>query len=661
MSRDWISRPHIKIPSENVRRRPMIPRQPPPKKGVRKNPEECGRALISQLEESVRYCNRPEKIIRDEGVFFILKTEGAIFYKEAVLNRFGLTLSLQMDEDSAVVSIDTQFLERFRDALVRYAKKSELRSYIDQLNSISLVKFQRTSRELNEWLESSQEPLAVEIEILPNLKDEQYTSLISRVSDFLKAQGDDLLDSRIRDKSASVRALLKPQTAKRIFQGMDSLWQARQAPKIIIGKPQSVKLKEPPSPKQPDPDINSICVLDTGVDQNHPFLRNVVVDAVDLTSDNVPQDSTGHGTFVAGLAAYGELENRLDPKASARIISAKILGSNPSEYPYLENLIEQAVARYKDSARIFSLSVMYPQCCDISRPTELAYTIDKLSHDNGVTFVVCTGNVIDELPQLLQSLSYPTYLGDARCKIYVGAEACASVTVGGVASKDSDRSIAKKNEPSPFTRRGETGQRGKPDVVSWAGNIEREVGSEEINLDGEKLGVYSLALSPEILACDSGTSYAAPIVSNILARLSKEYPDAGPNLLKALLVHFAYLPDEYPALNAGNELKKNLYGKGIADFQRCAYSTSSCAGYILEDEIEHDEIAWAPFYVPKIMKKIYGEKRIRVTLVYDPLWIEESLDTLYWIWIFIFSKHFQEEYREYRENGNMSTEDDGIT
>lgn len=617
MSHDWFFRRHIRIPSDRIRLQTQKPRQPPREKGPRKDPRESGKALLNQLEESVRYCNRPGKIVT-EDILFILRTDSAVSFKEKVLNRFGLKLSLQIDDCSAVVSTTPKPLEDFREALRKYTETSQLRSYIDQIDSISIIKLDRVSPELSEWIDSSAAPNYVEIEILPNLGEEAYASLIQNLSVFLTEHGDQIIRSRIRKEGASLRAYMKPQSAKMIIQAVDSVWQARQAPIIITEKPQAVKIKEQPSPKMPDSDATTICVLDTGVDSAQPFLKDAIIDAIDLTPDNSAQDSNGHGTFVAGLAAYGELENRTDPKPSARIISAKILGKTASQYPYLESYLETAVQRFHDYARIFSLSVMYPEFCNTSQPTDLAYTIDKLSNEHSVLFVICTGNVVNELSSLMSSLPYPSYFAQKSCKAYGGAEACTSVTVGGVAHKDTDRSIAKKGQPSPFTRRGELGERAKPDVVSAAGNLEKLSGSSDIQDNDQILGVMSLGLSPDTLAYGSGTSFAAPVVANILARLSKEYPEAEANLLKALLIHFAVRPDQHLRLNASDDLKKALYGKGIPQFDACAYSTRSCATYVLEGSLEHDEIAWIPIYVPQVMRNIYGEKIMRVTLVYNP-------------------------------------------
>lgn len=617
MSNDWVFKRHIEISADSVRKNLKKTHQPPRSKGSKKDTREFGRALIEQLEQSVKYCKRQSKITSDEDIFFVLHTEDRINYEETMMDRLGVKLSVQTDDKSAVVSIDSEFLEKLRSVLSRYMDTAELHSYIDEIASISLADFDRISPELKEWIDTSDIPIYVEIEMLPNLREERYVSLINSLTDFLKQQKDEILISRVRESSASIRARAKPQTVKALVDGVDSIWQARKAPTIIKGKPQSIETIHEITARSPESDAEFVCVLDTGLDKNHPLLKDVFLDAVDLTKDNEPQDVDGHGTFVAGLAAYGELENRSDPSASARIISAKVLGSDLSPSPYLETYIEEAVERFHEQAKIFNLSVMYPQYSSFLQPTELAYTIDKLSRRYNVLFVVCTGNLQDEEFLSLKSLSYPTYFGDKCCVVYGGAESCSGITVGGVANKDSDKSVARIRQPSPFTRRGELSARGKPDVVSWAGNAERIPSTGRIK-SNEKLGVVSLAISPSVLAYDIGTSCAAPVVANLLAELLREYPDAGSNLLKALLIHFAYWPEEHQRLNASGDLKKSLYGKGIPDFFKCAYSTKSCAAFILEDSIAYNEVAFIPIYVPKIMRQIYGEKIMRVTLVYDP-------------------------------------------
>ncbi len=584
--------------------------------GEKKEYGEQGKYLAEQLEESVKLSQRKEKIMPGENVFFTVQTAKPLSYEDSVLDRLSMRFSLQVNDYSAVVSVDKQGLERLRSDIEVYKNTSKLRSYVNQIERISVIGINRVSPELSEWINSGT-PEYIEIEMFPNLGRENYTYLIAELTNFLRKNNALILDSRIDDHIASIRTYANPQTARAILQGMDSVWQTRIAPEILSEEPQSMDIKEMPSPKMPEPDVKTICVLDSGVDTEQPFLKHILLNSIDLTKDGDPKDFKGHGTFVAGLAAYGNLENRRDPQASANLISVKVHGLKNNEYPYLEKRIEQAVQTFHEQAKIFSLSVNYPKCSNTSLPSDLAYTIDKLSREYRVTFVVSSGNVKDELAALAKSLPYPTYLQDSACKVFCGAEASMAVTVGGLAHKESPMSIAKVGQPSPFTRRGEFGLRGKPDVVSSAGNLEIDA-SRNLGSDNQHLGVISLGLSNKTLAYGIGTSYSTPAVSNILARLLKEYPDASPNLLKALLIHSAFWHENNLSLPADSDLKKSLYGKGTPEFEKSAFSQNFSPAYIIEDAVRYDEVAFIPIYVPYAMSSIFGEKRIRVTLVYNP-------------------------------------------
>jgi hypothetical protein len=516
-------------------------------------------------------------------------------------------------------------LENLRVGLKRYAETSKGKTLIDEIVAISKIAVQKINPELRKWMDNAARSAVIEIELLPNLGYEQYFEIQKSINEFIRRTKTDWLNnsnkyinSRLEENSAVIRALIDPDILQSVIQGIDSVWQIREAPTIVEGMPQALELKELPIPKAPPEGLATICVLDTGVDSNHPFLKDILLSKIDLTDDDSPEDLKGHGTFVAGLAAYGNLQNRKEPEPSAYIISAKVHGKTNNQLEYLEDRIEEAVKRFHDHAKIFSLSVMYPRCCSIEHPSQLAFTLDRLSHEYNVLFVICSGNVWEDLPALISITPYPTYLGDKTCTLFSGAESCMAVTVGGVARKDSDTSIAKTGQPSPFTRRGEYDKRSKPDVVYNAGNIERDIRENKL-LKTDELGVVSLGRSPQTLAYDSGTSYAQPAVANVAARLSKEYPEASPNLLKALLVHFAALPEGYDGLNADTELKNVLYGKGIPEFEKCSRSLNHSPAYIVEDTINYDnEVVQIPIYVPLAMKGIYGAKRMRVTLVYNP-------------------------------------------
>jgi hypothetical protein len=104
----------------------------------------------------------------------------------------------------------------------------------------------------------------------------------------------------------------------------------------------------------------------------------------------------------------------------------------------------------------------------------------------------------------------------------------------------------------------------------------------------------------------------------MVARLAKVYPKASPNLLKALIIHSAELPDAHKSLGIDQHFTNVLYGKGIPSFERCAYSQTHALTLYKEDTIQCDETASIPIYIPHVMKDISGVKIMKITLVYNP-------------------------------------------
>jgi len=611
MSEDWPFKHHIRIPAENINKRLKKTRKPPYVK--QKENEEHGENLKTQLENTIVYCNRENKLFEEDYVLTV-RTENPISIEENVINRLGFIFSFQINENVAVVTLDKKLLNNLYSELNIYAETNKLRSYYNRILSIEIPQFNKLSNELLAWM-TTKEKKDIEIELLPNLGEKKYSNILSEFLTFFEKENLEFHNSRIRENSSSIKAKLTPQSVQKIVEGADSVWHVKQASEILTSEPQGFDTSISLIPDEAQEAARPICVLDTGVDCDHPLLVNAIIDHIDLTPDNLSKDIVGHGTFVSGIAAYGELEDKRIFSPSAKIISVKVQQKNQTPKPYLETYIEEAVQRYHNSTKIFNLSVMYPSRSNSSIPSELAYTIDYLSRKYDIVFVVCSGNLKEEITQINLN-HYPTYFSDEKCVIYCGADSSTCISVGGVSGKESAFSIAKREHPSPFTRRGHFSSRAKPDVVSWAGNMECSPSGSP--LDNPLLHVISLGLSPNILASDIGTSFSTARISNLIAKLQNEYPLASANLLKALIIHFSTWPLEQYTLNASNNLKKALYGKGIPTFNRCAFSTRYSASYIVEDEVQYDEESIVPIFVPDNMRSIYGEKIMKVTLVFDP-------------------------------------------
>ena len=120
----------------------------------------------------------------------------------------------------------------------------------------------------------------------------------------------------------------------------------------------------------PHSDAPAVCILDTGVNRGHPLLEQLLLeDDHDTVREEWGKDdhhTGGHGTAMAGLAAYGDLTPLLEAAdritLTHRLESVKILprfGANePENYG---PLTQEAIARAEINAplrpRVFTLAV----------------------------------------------------------------------------------------------------------------------------------------------------------------------------------------------------------------------------------------------------------------------------------------------------------------
>ncbi|MEK4503486.1 S8 family serine peptidase [Bacillus sp. FSL R12-0069] len=83
--------------------------------------------------------------------------------------------------------------------------------------------------------------------------------------------------------------------------------------------------------------VTKIAILDSGIDPNHPDLKDKIINPINFTSDNPEDyiDTEGHGTHVAGIAAAVTNNKTGIASASyntAHIVPVKILGRGDESY-----------------------------------------------------------------------------------------------------------------------------------------------------------------------------------------------------------------------------------------------------------------------------------------------------------------------------------------
>ncbi|MEZ6095404.1 MAG: S8 family peptidase [Pirellulaceae bacterium] len=308
----------------------------------------------------------------------------------------------------------------------------------------------------------------------------------------------------------------------------------------------------------PPTDAPVVCIVDSGVTSGNPFLRPVTKDEL-LKSflkhdpDN-PFDENGHGSGVASLAAYHVIN--IDEGAANTpkiwIAGARILGKDCQieEQRLLSKVIEEVVATFVPlGVRIFNLSVgdlakKWNQDSKRTQPRTswTARTLDRLSRQHDIVFVVSAGNILlNPIRDFLQDgIPYPVYLCDPESRILDPGQAALAVTVGSISAgtlvvSSPDTAIALDFEPSPFTRSG-PGIKGeiKPDLVEVGGNLVTDVNFTGVRRNpGTNVVMASHQLTPAA-AHNYGTSFSAPRVANKLAVLLHELKQFGLDYVSAL-------------------------------------------------------------------------------------------------------------------------------
>lgn len=157
----------------------------------------------------------------------------------------------------------------------------------------------------------------------------------------------------------------------------------------------------------------SVCLLDTGVNNAHPLLKAVLKDT-DMHTVDVSRgvdDRRGHGTEMAGIATYFDLQEKLENMSVVEVYhyleSVKILNNpNDNDEELYGAITRQAAyiaeAENPDANRTFCMAITTPESSNVGNgvPTSwsaaidalLAGTSEELSDDKKRLMCISAGN-----------------------------------------------------------------------------------------------------------------------------------------------------------------------------------------------------------------------------------------------------------------------------
>ena len=403
-----------------------------------------------------------------------------------------------------------------------------------------------------------------------------------------------------------------------------------------------------PPLEQPDDDAPVVAVLDSGLATGHPLLGPAVGDAQGYVLPHyLPDDAAPwHGSFVAGLALYGDVETRIRAGRfipELRLLSGKVFNHDGEDQTeFVENAVERAVRDLSEQygCKVFNLSYGdLNKVYDGRHIRGLGYTLDRLTRELGILFVVSTGNLQQAALPADARGRFPNYLLAETARLVDPATALNVLTVGGLARYEATREaqrhpndieavpLARSGHPFPLTRRGPSiGGAIKPDLVEHAGNV------AALRLPGRfqhrGLGVVSLHggfAAGHAFAEDVGTSFAAPLIANKAGLLLRELPDATPNLLRAVIGAHAVWPTSSetllnPASNAaGQEKLTQLVGYGQVDDAALLRSLDNAVTLLAEETIASDRCQFFELPLPDdLWSRGRRSREVSVSLAYSP-------------------------------------------
>ena len=311
----------------------------------------------------------------------------------------------------------------------------------------------------------------------------------------------------------------------------------------------------------PPNDAPSVCILDTGINHEHPLLQPVsdVTEMHTYYRDWGTDDRNGHGTNMAGVSIYGDLTealaNPLPIQLTHRLESVKIT-PNPdfhTDKRLYGAITRDSIARVEiaaDRQRVFCMAVSTTDDRDRGRPSSWSATIDAISsgaEDEQQRLVILSAGNTD--PQYRHQ--YPN--NNLTDEVHDPGQSWNALTVGGYTEKvwldtltNPDwKPLAPSGGLAPASCTSMTWQKTwpiKPDIVMEAGNMAINPAYADADYIDDALQLlttgHQFALGKQLVSFGD-TSAAAALAANLAAKVQALYPDYWPETIRALLIHSA--------------------------------------------------------------------------------------------------------------------------
>ncbi len=395
---------------------------------------------------------------------------------------------------------------------------------------------------------------------------------------------------------------------------------------------------------------NYISIIDTGVSNGHQLIAPALNDDNRLVVNpnwNV-LDGHGHGTMMAGVSLYGNLniilENNQPFSIHHQLESLRLINEDDAhhyhDYPFVtRDIVNRAIINNPDAKRVYCMAVTTDFQVDFGKPSTYSSVMDSLAfgedNDDKKLFLISVGNVSEEddwtqYPENNLNLSVES---PAQSWNSIGVEAYTGKTLPDQAT------LAQRFQLPPFSRTSVSWESNwpiKPEVVFESGNLMlNEDGSLEHHYD---LRVLTISRHPRNrhFTTINATSAATAFAAHFTAKIRDAYPEAWPETLRALMIHSAsWSPQMIEQFGIDtNKVSDKLkllrtVGYGIPDLQKAIECKANYLTFVSEQiiksykkegkkDVETNEIHYYEFPWPKEILENLGAANVtlKVTLSY---------------------------------------------
>jgi len=360
-----------------------------------------------------------------------------------------------------------------------------------------------------------------------------------------------------------------------------------------------------------------IGIIDGGISDSNALLAPYIFAREEYVNEAYRNPS--HATFIASTIQYGNKLNGIEvsnPRRFKFVDVVAIPNSNKDFGPTdtigeeeLMEIIEDVMKKYSSTVKVWNISLGIEKFICRGTMSDLGVFLDYIQEEYNVQIFVSSGN-LNQLP--LRTWPPQDAMGE-RDRIISPADSVRAITVGSLALYDSENSIVKCNEPSPFSRRGPGANYiVKPDVVDFGGNIDTAH-----SIAG--LGMKGLDIEGKVIE-GIGTSYSNPRVVQKFSAVYDEMVEKDLLLAKAMTIHSARM-NSREFLDHQDNIKYYGFGMPSVNTQDILQCSEDEITLVFRQKIiqgSHLELFDFPYPASLIRNgKCFGE--IGMTLVYNPI------------------------------------------